>query len=108
MEFPLEEYQGRVTRARALMAESNLDAIVVTGDYATSWNYRYLSGHLPRDFQSTPSRPHVLLLTREGGAALCAVHFGERQARESWVPNIHIYTQPFRVEDVLLRLPAGA
>ncbi len=62
MEFPVGEYQQRVKRARALMAESNLDALMVSGDYLYSANYRYLTGHLPRDFQSNTARPHILLL----------------------------------------------
>ncbi len=40
MEFPAGEYQQRVKRARVLMAESNLDALMVRGYYLYSDNYR--------------------------------------------------------------------
>ena len=101
MDFDEEEYRARVARATELMEEANLDAIIVTGDSTSAPNYRYLSGHTPRNFQATTSRPHLLLLTREGGAALC-VHFtGEATARQTWVGEVHTYTQPFRHTDVL-------
>ena len=52
MEFPENEYQERVERAKCLMNEANLDALMVTGDSLYSANYRYFSGHLPRDYQA--------------------------------------------------------
>src|SRR5687767_12939869 len=101
MEFPINEYQQRVKRACALMAEAQMDALMVTGDYLYSGNYRYLSGHVPRDFQSNTARPHVMLLTRDGGAALCVMFFSESTARQCWVDQIHVYGQPFSYADAL-------
>ena len=101
MEFPEGEYRQRVGRARALMAEGNLDALVVTGDYTAAPNYRYFTGHVPRDYQSNSARPHLLLLTGDGDAAICVHFFSEAPARECWVKNIHVYTQPFRHTDAL-------
>jgi len=101
MEFSVGEYQQRVKRARALMAESNLDALMVSGDYLYSANYRYLTGHLPRDFQSNTARPHILLLLREGGAAISVIYFSEASARQCWIDDIHVYAQPFGYGDVL-------
>ncbi len=101
MEFPEGEYRQRVDRARALMAEANLDAVLVTGDYTTAPNYRYFSGHVPRDYQSNSARPHLCLLNRQGDAAICVHFFSEAPARECWVKTIHVYTQPFRHADAL-------
>lgn len=101
MDFPLSEYEQRVARARDRMAEMGLDALMVTGDFTASQNYRYFTGHVPRDFQANSARPHILLLTREGGAAICVHFFSEAPAREAWVETTHVYTQPFRAADAL-------
>lgn len=101
MDFPLDEYQRRVDRAVDLMAEYDFDALMVTGDFAASQNYRYFSGHVPRDFQANSARPHVFLLTKEKGAAICVHFFAEAPARQCWVENIHVYTQPFGHQDAL-------
>ena len=101
MDFPLSEYQARVERAGALMAELGFDALLITGDFSASQNYRYFTGHTPRDYQANSARPHVLLLTREGGAAICVHFFSEAPAREAWVEQIHVYTQPFAHTDAL-------
>ena len=101
MEFPLHEYEGRTARARALMAEAGLDALMVTGDYTAAPNYLYFTGHVPRDYQSNAARPHLFLLTREGEAAICVHFFSEAPARACWAKNIHVYTQPFRHTDAL-------
>ncbi len=101
MEFPEAEYRQRVERARALMAEANLDALMATGDYTAAPNYRYFTGHVPRDYQANSARPHLFLLTRDGNAAICVHFFSEAPARECWVKSIHVYTQPFRHTDAL-------
>src|SRR5690242_19813612 len=72
VEFPASEYADRVDRARARMAELNVDALMVTGDFLSAFNHPYFTGHLPRDFQTTTDRTHVFVLTREGGAAICS------------------------------------
>ena len=102
MEFPENEYQERVERAKSLMNEANLDALMVTGDSLYSANYRYFSGHLPRDYQANSARPHIFLLTREGATAISVIFFSESSARECWVKDIHVYAQPFRYSDALI------
>lgn len=101
MEFAEDEYAGRFARARELMAELGLDGVLVTGDATSAHNYRYFSGHSPRNYQATFGRPHLLLLTREGAAAACVNVFSEKPARESWVTDLHVYAQPFRHTDAL-------
>lgn len=101
MDFPLGEYEDRVSRAREVMAEMQLDALMITGDFSASQNYRYFTGHVPRDYQANSARPHVMVLTREGGAAICVHFFSEAPARAAWIEDIHVYTQPFRHTDAL-------
>ena len=72
VEFPDSEYAARVEGARARMGELGVAALMVTGDFLSAFNYRYFTGHLPRDFQTTTDRTHVFVLTREGGAAICS------------------------------------
>lgn len=95
-EFPASEYADRVSRARRAMAERDVDAIMVTGDFLMAFNYRYFTGHLPRDFQTTTDRTHVFLLTREGGAAICSHPESLPGARRGWVTEVSTYQAPFR------------
>lgn len=99
MDFPQSEYQQRVDRALGLMKEQNLDALMVTGDYLSSHNYQYLTGHLPRDYQANSARTHIFLLTKDGGSATCVQVFSEGTARTCWVEVAHTYTQPFSWRD---------
>jgi Xaa-Pro dipeptidase len=93
--FSAEEYQRRVQRATALMQRDGLDALFVTGDFSAAMNYFYLSGHMPRDYQSNFSRPHVMILTRDGYAALIVYGVNEENARElSWVSDVRRYAPP--------------
>ena len=102
-DFPLTEYKSRSERARDLMKTYEFDALMVTGDFCSAHNYRYFSGHLPRDFQANTSRPHILLLPTKGQEPiLIAYTLTERDAQlTSWVKDVRSYTQPFSYEIVL-------
>ncbi len=76
--FDREELVTRADRARALMEHDGIDALIVTGDFAAGMNYYYLSGHLPRDYQLNYSRPHVMVLPREGDPFLWVYGVNER------------------------------
>jgi Xaa-Pro aminopeptidase len=94
--FEASELVARAERARTLMERDGLDALVVTGDFAAGMNYYYLSGHLPRDFQLNYSRPHVMVLPREGEPFLWVYGINEANAREqSWAEDIVAYGPPF-------------
>lgn len=99
MFFPESEYQARVERALELMKEQGLDALMVTGDYLSSHNYQYFTGHVPRDYQANTARTHVFVLTKEGATASCVQVFSELTARACWVEDISVYTQPFSWTD---------
>lgn len=94
--FSRDELLARVRRARALLEERDLDALLVTGDFAAGTNYYYLSGHLPRDYQLNYSRPHVMALPREGEAFLYVYGVNEQNAHDtSWVEDVETYAPPF-------------
>ena len=94
--FERDELISRSDRARALLERDGLDALIVTGDFSAGMNYFYLSGHLPRDYQLNYSRPHVMVLPREGEAFLWVYGINEPNARaQSWVEDVEAYAPPF-------------
>lgn len=94
--FDRAELAARGDRARKLMERDGLDALLVTGDFSAGMNYYYLSGHLPRDYQLNFSRPHVMVLPREGEPFLFVYGVNADNARDtSWVEDIVGYGPPF-------------
>ena len=74
-----------------MMEKENLDAIIVSGDFSAGMNYYYLSGHLPRDYQSNFSRPHIMVLKQDGQASLLVYNVNRENAADmSWVKDIRI------------------
>jgi len=97
MPFSSEEMLERRARAQKLMEREKIDALIVTGDFSASMNYYYLSGHSPRDYQSNFSRPHLMVLTQDGRAALLVYNVNKDNALEaSWVKDVRTYGPPFR------------
>lgn len=109
--FSREEYETRAGRACKFMTRDGLDALLVVGDFSAAMNYFYLSGHMPRDYQSNFSRPHIMILTQDGRAVLVVYGVNEENAREiSWVADVRKYAPPFTSEvlkDTLLELGLG-
>jgi Xaa-Pro dipeptidase len=64
-DFTAGEIEGRWERARALMAEARIDALMLTSEP----NYRYLSGHATQAF-AIKARPLLMLLPIRGRPAL--------------------------------------
>ena len=96
MSFSPKEFELRVSRAQAMMERERLDAIIVSGDFSAGMNYYYLSGHLPRDYQSNFSRPHIMVLTKNGQAGLLVYNVNRENAADtSWVKDIRVYGPPF-------------
>ena len=100
MAIPAGEYRERAARVRRLMRAQGIDALMVAGDYLFSANYRYLTGHTPRDYQATTDRTNVLLMTLEG-AAIVAYPAGRAAAARTWVDEVFTYTPQFRHSDLL-------
>jgi Xaa-Pro aminopeptidase len=94
--FERDELRHRGDRARALLERDGLDALIVTGDFSAGMNYYYLSGHMPRDYQLNFSRPHVMVLPREGEPFLYIYGVNAENAHAaSWVEDIVSYAPPF-------------
>lgn len=94
--FDDAELHARAERARALMAEQSLDALLVSGDFSAGMNYYWLSGHMPRDFQLNHSRPHLMVLPLRGEPFLYVYDVNAANARDlSWVDDVVAYMPPF-------------
>lgn len=99
MAFERDEFLNRAHRAQELMAREKMDAIMVTGDFSAAMNYYYLSGHMPRDYQSNFSRPHIMILKQDGKASLLVYNVNRENAEEtSWVKDVRMYGPPFSFE----------
>jgi Xaa-Pro aminopeptidase len=94
--FDDAEMHARAERTRALLAEYDLDALLVSGDFSAGMNYYWFSGHMPRDFQLNYSRPHVMVLPLRGEPFLYVYDVNVENARElSWVDDVVGYVPPF-------------
>lgn len=75
--FPLEEYQGRVEKARALMADQGLDALLVCGDPGHPGDVRWIANWEPSVgnaylFLPAQGEPVLVLHDEVPGYNLCA------------------------------------
>lgn len=94
--FEPDELRARAARARELMAEQGLDALLVSGDFSAGANYYYFSGHLPRDYQQNFSRPHLMVLPLDGDPFLYVYGVNVDNARDmSYVEDVVAYAPPF-------------
>ena len=75
--FTRAEFEHRVDRARALMTEHELDAVVVCSEP----NLEYLSGFRIEFAWNTPTRPWYFVVPREGDATAVIPEIG----RSSWL-----------------------
>lgn len=97
--FDIAELESRTIRARELMAEQHLVALMVSGDFSAGLNYYYFSGHQPRDYQLNYSRPHIMVIPLEGDPFLYVYGVNEQNARDlSWIEDIVPYNPPFSGE----------
>ena len=84
-DFPQEEYETRVRRARALMEAHRLDALLVT-----QWStYVYFTGHRSPQKPGDKIRPYMFLLPRDGEPAIFVMPFEEGHVRmTSWFQDV--------------------
>ena len=87
-EFPPDEYELRVSRARALMEEAGIDALLLT----QMENVRYLAGYLSLLWISK-FRPLLALLPHDPGVAPTLILPGQEygNAKTSWIEEIAFY-----------------
>ena len=89
-EFSREEFAQRIERARELMTDFRLDALVVTSEE----NVEYLAGFLS-DTWVTPTRPFYFFLPRDGEPAAIIPQGGEHTwGLSSWVERIVTWPAP--------------
>jgi Xaa-Pro dipeptidase len=92
--FTIEEYTDRVTRARTLMAEAGLDALLIT----TEPNFRYFSGFHSQGWVS-PTRPMFLVVPlRRDPVAVIPTGSRVVMRQTSWISDVRTWTAP-RPED---------
>lgn len=87
-EFPPEEYDLRVSRARTLMEEAGIDALLLT----QMENVRYLAGYLSLLWISK-FRPLMALLPRDPAVTPILILPGQEygNAKTSWIEEIAFY-----------------
>jgi Xaa-Pro aminopeptidase len=91
--FPLSEFEQRCARAQALMAEAELDAILLT----TEPEVRYFSGFQSQFWQS-PTRPWFLVVPATGKPIAVIPEIGAAGMAQTWLDDIRTWPSP-RPED---------
>ncbi|WP_370324394.1 M24 family metallopeptidase [Euzebya sp.] len=105
--FDESEMRARAERARELMDAQGIDVLLATGDFSAGLNYYWFSGHQPRDYQLNFSRPHIMVLPRDGEPFLWIYNVNEQNARDlSWVADVVPYNPPFIGVDLAKELTA--
>lgn len=100
--FPPEEFHARRDRAQALMAERDLDAVLLTTDADIRW----ATGFLTR-FWESPTRPWFVILPALGDPVAVIPEIGGRLMRASWLSDIRTWPSPDYADDGLLPLSAA-
>jgi Xaa-Pro aminopeptidase len=91
-DFPHREFEQRWERARVLMDQSELDAILIT----ERTNYRYFSGS--RTIQhNNKQRPMIVLVPKKGDPVMMVYGLEAQLARdETWITDVRSYVDvPF-------------
>src|SRR5438876_1432770 len=84
-DFPLEEFDRRYARARAMIRTAGLHALLVTEEH----NYVYFTGHRSEQIRLDKVRPHVLLFPAEGDPVVFVMPFEARDVMlTSWLRDI--------------------
>ena len=92
--FLQSEFEQRAQKARRIMNEEKLDAILLT----TEPNLRYFSGFLTQFWQS-PTRPWFLIVPREGELIAVIPEIGRSGMESTWVNDIRTWPSPCPEDD---------
>ncbi|MHA6261812.1 M24 family metallopeptidase [Arenibacterium sp. CAU 1754] len=87
--FDRSEFEGRVARAQALMARSDLAALLLTSEP----DVRYFSGFLTR-FWESPTRPWFLILPATGAPVAVIPSIGQALMARTWISDIRTWRAP--------------
>ncbi len=92
--FPVAEFETRLARAQARMAEHGLDAMLLTREA----EFRYFTGYLTR-FWESPTRPWFLVLPARGKPIAVIPGIGTALMRKTWVEDIRTWSAPDPEDD---------
>ncbi|MEQ8897502.1 MAG: Xaa-Pro peptidase family protein [Roseovarius sp.] len=100
--FPRAEYEARLVRAQARMAEEGLGALLLT----TEPEVRYFTGFLTR-FWESPSRPWFVIVPAQGGPIAVIPSIGAALMAQTWVEDIRTWAAPDPEDDGVSLLARG-
>jgi Xaa-Pro aminopeptidase len=92
--FPRAEFEARAERARALMTEAGLDAIMVTSEQHVRWFTGFDS-----QFWASPTRPWFVVVPREGSLIAVIPEIGAPGMAKTWVEDIRTWPAPVPEDD---------
>ena len=92
--FPQAEYEGRLARAQARMADEGLGALLLT----TEPEVRYFTGYLTR-FWESPSRPWFLIVPLSGRPVAVIPSIGAALMATTWIEDIRTWAAPDPEDD---------
>ena len=92
--FPQAEYEGRLARAQARMADEGLGALLLT----TEPEVRYFTGFLTR-FWESPSRPWFLIVPLSGRPVAVIPSIGAALMASTWIEDIRTWAAPDPEDD---------
>lgn len=97
LEFSPQEYSLRVNRAKVLMKEKGLDALLVTGECShPTQNFRYFTGYQSREGLSNSNRPYIFILPTDGEPTMLVWEWLQFDALErTWIKDVRGYGVPF-------------
>ncbi|MEM7539252.1 MAG: aminopeptidase P family N-terminal domain-containing protein, partial [Chloroflexota bacterium] len=87
--FPVTEFETRLDNAQRLMAEANLDALLLT----TEPEVRYFTGFLTQFWQS-PTRPWFLIVPRSGKPIAVIPAIGAEYMSRTWLDDVRTWPAP--------------
>ena len=84
-DFPREEFETRYARTRALMAEAEIDALLIT----ERLNYQYYTGHRSEQCAVDKIRSYMVILPKDGDPTLITMPFEIAQVEQtSYITDI--------------------
>ena len=92
--FATSEFEKRLTRAQAMMAAHDLDALLLT----TEPEVRYFTGFLTR-FWESPTRPWFLIVPAQGKPVAVIPSIGAALMAQTWVDDIRTWSAPDLQDD---------
>lgn len=92
--FDICEYQTRLSRAQALMAQADLGALLLSSEA----DVRYFTGYLTR-FWESPTRPWFLVVPAAGKPIAVIPSIGASLMGQTWIDDIRTWSAPDVADD---------